>query len=128
MEKKKFINVSCGPYKKEIPGVKEQLTISCGACDLDWPVEETINEEDRRVLILNLPCPKCGKTDNILVTRNLEELLPDGNLFFSLVTGVENPKEILFTATAQEYTLPDAIIELEINDSKDETFGIKPGI
>ena len=122
MKTKKAITLRCGPCRKKTSGVKEQLTISCGTCDLGWPVEETLNEEDRRVLILNLPCPKCGKADNIMVTSNLEELLPDGNLFFSLVTGVEYPKEILFTATAQEYTLPNAIIELEINDSKDEAF------
>ncbi|MFC1982001.1 hypothetical protein ACFLUN_00800 [Chloroflexota bacterium] len=128
MEKKKSITVSLGPCRRNAPGVKEQLIISCSACEIDWPVEETLNDEGQRNLILNLPCPKCGKTNNIMVKSNLDILLPDGNLFQSLVTGLENPKEILFTATAQEYTLPDETVLLKINLPEDEVFGKKPGI
>jgi hypothetical protein len=83
-------------------------------------MEESLNLEGHRVLSLDLPCPKCGKTDNIMVTSNRDDFSSGIFPFIGLLTGVDDPREILFTQLAQEYTLPDACIVLRIKTSDEE--------
>jgi hypothetical protein len=119
MENNNIVTLRCKPPEEKAPGFKEILTISCGKCDLEWPVEESFNVEGRRVLSLDLPCPKCGKTENIMVTSNRDDFSSGVFPFIGLVTGIDDPKEILFTQVAQGYTLPDAFIELRVKTSNE---------